>query len=83
VLVVADDLFIRELAVTLLEEEHCAVIAAAAPVDAVALLDEAAFDLVITDSFSRDLETVVLTREDVLRAAGATPAALFTAYRAD
>src|SRR3954466_9081511 len=48
VLVVEDELFVRELMVRLLKDEHYVVIATQAPVDAVALLDHVAFDLVLT-----------------------------------
>ena len=83
VLVVEDDQFVRELAVTLLEDEQYAVIATQAPVQAKTLLDHVAFDLVITDSFRRGMEPVLLARADLLQAAGATPVALFTAHRAE
>jgi hypothetical protein len=53
ILLVEDDLMVRELVVELLEDEGYAVIAAAVPVDAVALLQRVSFDLVITDGFSK------------------------------
>jgi CheY-like chemotaxis protein len=83
VLIVEDDLVVRELAITLLEDEHYAVISSHAPVDAVALLDEVSFDLVVTDSFTRGTEAALLARADILQAAGGTPVALFTAHRAE
>jgi CheY-like chemotaxis protein len=83
VLVVEDNLLLRDLAVTLLEDEQYVVISAAAPVDALGLLAEVAFDLVITDSFAPDAESALLARADLLQAAGATPVALFTAHRAE
>jgi CheY-like chemotaxis protein len=83
VLIVEDDLFLRELAVTLLDDERYAVISTRAPVDAVALLHHLTFDLVVTDSFTRGADAALLARKDILGAAGATPVALFTAHRAD
>jgi CheY-like chemotaxis protein len=83
VLVVEQDHLVRRLAVMLLEEEQYVVITAQAPVDAMALLEHVTFDLVITSSFRRRLEPVLLARADLLQAAGATPVGLFTAYRAE
>jgi PleD family two-component response regulator len=51
ILLVEDDLMVRELVVGLLEDEGYAVIAAAIPADAAALLERVGFDLVITDGF--------------------------------
>ncbi len=80
ILVVEDDLALRELVVTVLEDEGYAVIAARVPLDAAALLEQVRFDLVITDGFSRTGSAVFTSTADVLQAAGATPVALFSAH---
>ncbi len=80
ILVVEDDLALRELVVTVLEDEGYAVIAARVPLDAAALLEQVGFDLVITDGFSRTGSAVFTSTADVLQAAGATPVALFSAH---
>lgn len=80
VLLVEDDLVVGELVAEVLEEEGYAVIAATVPVDAVALLERVSFDLVITDGFSRAAAAVFTNTDDVLRAAGVTPVALFSAH---
>ena len=82
ILLVEDDVAVRDLVVALLEEEY-SVIAVSAPVDGAALLAEVAFDLVITDGFSQTAATVVASTADLLRAAGATPVVLFTAHRVE
>jgi CheY-like chemotaxis protein len=80
ILLVEDDLVLREMVVEVLEEEGYAVIASAVPVDAVALLGRVRFDLVITDGFSRLASAVFTNTHAVLRNAGVTPVALFSAH---
>jgi CheY-like chemotaxis protein len=80
ILLVEDDLVLRELVVTILEDEGYAVIASRAPVEAAELLDHISFDLVITDGFSRTGAAVFTSTADLLRAAGSTPVALFSAH---
>jgi CheY-like chemotaxis protein len=80
ILLVEDDLVVRELVVGLLENEGYAVIAAAVPVDAAALLERVRFDLVITDGFSHAAAAIFTSTRDVLQGAGVTPVALFSAH---
>lgn len=49
--------------------------------DAIALLTEVAFDVVITDGFSANPAAVFTTAQALREAAGATPVALFTAHK--
>ncbi len=81
ILLIEDDVAVQELMQLLLEEEGYAVIVSRTPADARALLEAVAFDLVITDGFSKAPTAVVTNTLDVLAAAGATPVALFTAHR--
>jgi CheY-like chemotaxis protein len=79
-LLVEDDLALRDIVVTVLEDEGYAVIGAEIPIDAITLLEHATFDLVLTDGFSKTAAAVFASTADVLRAAGATPVALFSAH---
>jgi CheY-like chemotaxis protein len=81
ILLIEDDAAVQELMQLLLEDEGYAVVVSRTPADASALLDAVAFDLVITDGFSKAPTAVVTNTLDVLTAAGATPVALFTAHR--
>jgi CheY-like chemotaxis protein len=81
ILVVEDDLVLRELMVTLLEDDGYAVIATAVAGDGAALLSRVSFDLVLTDGFSDKPTAELLEAQPVLQAAGVTPVALFTAHR--
>jgi hypothetical protein len=47
------------------------------------LLDRLSFDLVITDGFSRAPAAVFVNTADLIRSAGVTPVALFSAHRLD
>jgi DNA-binding response OmpR family regulator len=47
------------------------------------LLDRLSFDLVITDGFSTEPGTVFVNTADLIRSAGVTPVALFSAHRLD
>jgi CheY-like chemotaxis protein len=80
ILLVEDDLVLREMVVELLEDEGYAVIVAAIPVDAAALLERVTFDLVITDGFASAPSAVFTSTHPVLQAAGITPVALFSAH---
>jgi CheY-like chemotaxis protein len=80
ILLVEDDLMVRELVVEMLEDEGYAVITATTPEDAVALLERVSFDLVITDGFSEAPAAVFASTRDVLQGAGVTPVALFSAH---
>jgi DNA-binding response OmpR family regulator len=69
--------------VTVLEDEGYAVVVCLTPLDAMALLDQVSFDLVITDGFSREPGAVFVNTADLIRAAGVTPVVLFSAHRLD
>ena len=83
VLLIEDDVMISEVVVTVLEEEGYAVVACLTPLHAVALLERISFDLVITDGFSRVPGAVFVNTADVIRSAGVTPVALFSAHTLD
>jgi DNA-binding response OmpR family regulator len=74
---------ITELVVTVLEDEGYAVVVCLTPLDAMSLLDRLRFDLVITDGFSREPGAVFVNTADLIRGAGVTPVALFSAHRLD
>ncbi len=76
-------LTLRTLVVELLDEEGYAVIGAEGPSEAVTLLTETAFDLVITDGFSRASHAALASTSQVLEHAGATPTLLFTAHKVE
>ena len=65
----------------ILEGSGYTVIATAVETDAVRLLQEVAFDLVVTDSFSRQPGGAFISALDVLQAAESIPVALFSAHR--
>ena len=81
ILVVDDADALRRLMQIILEDEGYVVIATAVQADAVALLREVAFDLVITDSFSSHPSGAFINSAVLLAAAEATPVALFSAHR--
>jgi CheY-like chemotaxis protein len=83
VLLIEDDVMISEVVVTVLEDEGYAVVTCLTPLHAVALLQRIAFDLVITDGFSRVPGAVFVNTADVIRSAGVTPVALFSAHTLD
>lgn len=65
----------------ILEGEGYGLIVVQTPTDAQTLLQEVAFDLVITDGFDYTAGAVLTSTEPILAAAGVTPVALFTAHR--
>jgi CheY-like chemotaxis protein len=81
VLVLEDDLSLQRVTTMVLEAEGYAVIATALEADALALLDSVSFDLVLTDSLSRNRGDIAVASAGVRAAAGATPVALFTAHQ--
>jgi CheY-like chemotaxis protein len=83
VLLIEDDVMIGEVVVAVLEDEGYAVIACLTPLQGVALLQRITFDLVITDGFSRVPGAVLVNTADVVRSAGVTPVALFSAHTLD
>jgi CheY-like chemotaxis protein len=83
ILLIEDDVMITELVVTVLEDEGYAVVVCLTPLDAMSLLDRLRFDLVITDGFSREPGAVFVNTADLIRGAGVTPVALFSAHRLD
>jgi len=83
ILLIEDDVMISEVVVTVLEDEGHAVVACLTPVQATALLQRVHFDLVITDGFSQIPGAVFVNTADVIRSAGVTPVALFSAHRVD
>ena len=78
ILVIEDDLVVRELVVTILEDENYAVLASEAPAAAQPLLEHVQFDLVITDGFNPNSAAMLVDSMETIRAAGATPVALFS-----
>ncbi len=78
ILLVEDDAVLRSLVRTILDEDGYAVTEVEAPSEAAAILRGAEFDLVITDGFLAPAGGR-LCAADLLREAGATPVALFTA----
>jgi CheY-like chemotaxis protein len=78
ILVIEDDLIVRELVVTILEEENYAVITSDTPVAAQPLMEHVQFDLVITDGFNPYSTAMLVDSIETIRAAGATPVALFS-----
>jgi CheY-like chemotaxis protein len=83
ILLIEDDVMISKLVVTVLEDEGYAVVVCLTPLDAMALLDRLSFDLVITDGFSKEPGAVFVNTADLIRSAGVTPVALFSAHRLD
>ena len=83
ILLVEDDATTRRLVTMVLEEEGYAVTVSATPLAATRLLDQRSFDLVITDGFSRVPGAVLTNTADVVRSAGVTPVALFSAHTLD
>jgi CheY-like chemotaxis protein len=83
ILVVDDADALRRLMRIVLEDEGYTIIAVAIQADAVSLLKEVAFDLVITDSFETRPGEALLGAAETLTAAGATPVALFTGHRVE
>src|SRR6478752_4637688 len=79
ILMVESDVELGELVSLILEDEGYAIIAAHAPTDAVALLSQVMFDLVLTDGFSKTAGAVLAKVADLRDAAGVTPVVLFTA----
>lgn len=80
ILLVENDAPIRDLVVQVFEDEGYAVIACRTTEEAMSLLDQRSFDLVITDGFSRLPGAVFITTGDLVRRAGLTPIALFSAH---
>jgi CheY-like chemotaxis protein len=83
ILLIEDDVTISELIVTVLEDEGYAVVVCLTPPDAMSLLDRLSFDLVITDGFSREPGAMFVNTADLVRSAGVTAVALFSAHRLD
>jgi CheY-like chemotaxis protein len=83
ILLIEDDVAISDLVVTVLEDEGYAVVVCLTPPDAMSLLDRLSFDLVITDGFSREPGAVFVNTANLVRTAGVTPVALFSAHRLD
>ena len=81
ILLVDDVVHICVLVADLLAYAGYVVTAVSAPEDAVTLLGTEPFDLVITDGFGWAPAEPRDAGVDVLGAAGATPVALFTAWR--
>jgi len=83
ILLIEDDAMISDLVVTVLEDEGYAVVVCLTPLDAMSLLDRLSFDLVITDGFSEEPGAVFVNTADLVRTAGVTAVALFSAHRLD
>jgi two-component system, OmpR family, response regulator len=80
ILLVEDDATIRDLVAGVLEGERYVVTVSRTPEEAMMLLDQGGFDLVITDGFSTLPGAVFITTADLVRHAGPTPVALFSAH---
>ena len=78
ILVIEDDLIVRELVISILEDENYAVIATETPLAAQPLLEHVQFDLVITDGFNPNSTAMLVDSLETIRAARATPVALFS-----
>jgi CheY-like chemotaxis protein len=78
ILVIEDDLMVRELVVSILEDENYAVIASQTAAAARPILEHVQFDLVITDGFNPSSTPMLVDSIEMIRAAGATPVALFS-----
>jgi CheY-like chemotaxis protein len=83
ILLIEDDAAVQEMLTMVLEDQGYDLILTRVPADAASLLREVAFDLVITDSFSRAPAAVLASTTDVRAAAGGTPVALFTAHQVE
>ena len=83
ILLVEDDAAIRAVVAEVLEDEGYVVTANKTPVEAMQLLDQGSFDLVITDGFSTLPRDTLITTADLVRSAGLTPVALFSAHAHD
>jgi CheY-like chemotaxis protein len=83
ILLIEDDVMISDLVVMVLEDEGYAVVVCLTPLDAMSLLHRVNFDLVITDGFSREPGAVFVNMAELIRSAGVTAVALFSAHRLD
>jgi DNA-binding response OmpR family regulator len=83
VLLIEDDRSISELMASVLRDEGYRVTACTSPQQALPFLGHSGFDLVITDGFSMVPDAVLASTADVIRGAGVTPVALFTAHVID
>jgi CheY-like chemotaxis protein len=83
ILLVEDDLTIRELLATLFEDEGYALTACVSPHQAMTLLDQRSFDLVLTDGFSRAPASFAQNTADIIGRAGMTPVVLFSGHTLD
>jgi CheY-like chemotaxis protein len=81
ILLIEDDLAVQDLMVTVLEDDGYALVIAETTADGVSLLNEVAFDLVLTDGFAPAESAVLTTTEQVRLASRLTPVALFSAHR--
>ena len=80
ILLVEDDLLIRDLLIDVLETEGYAIVACETPSEATLLLQQASFDLIITDGFSPVPGGVIASTADLVRSADLTPVVLFSAH---
>jgi DNA-binding NtrC family response regulator len=83
ILLVEDDLTICELLATLFEDEGYALTTCVSPHQAMTLLDQRSFDLVLTDGFSRAPASVAQNTADIIGCAGMTPVVLFSGHTLD
>jgi DNA-binding NtrC family response regulator len=81
ILLIEDNRDVVDVLTMILEPQGYALTVSHSPAEALPLLRAVAFDLVMTDGFSRLPQDVLANTAAVLTAAGATPVALFTGHR--
>jgi DNA-binding response OmpR family regulator len=83
ILLLEDDPSIRDVVTTVLEDEGYVVTTGETLAEAMRLLDQASFDLVITDGFGTLPGDSFAAVMGVVRSAGLTPVVLFSAHTHD
>ena len=81
ILLVEDDPAVEDIVRIILEDQGYTVVVCHSLAEAIIALAGAAFDLVITDAFSRTAGDALASTAPLLAAAGTTGVALFTAHQ--